>query len=126
MVPQVSPSPTSPIPQGDPLDDSPMRDIVIIERDAHLLGDFHRASARAMPRSIVSRYATAWAERLDQVNPKGPRNGLFFDIETIEKKQTFFHDAHIGNGSALWTSWHFTCVSPTHRRNPCGPGTCAH
>ena len=65
-----------------------------------------------------------------QVNPKGAhmkgaRNGLFFDILTI-KKQTFFHDAHIGNGSALWTSWHFTCVSSTHRRNPCGPGTCAH
>ena len=53
----------------------------------------------------------------------GARNGLFFDIETI-KQQTFFHDAHIDNGSALWTSWHFTCVSPTHRRNPRGPGTC--
>ena len=65
-----------------------------------------------------------------QVNPKvarmkGARNGLFFDIQTI-KKQMFFHDAHIGNGSALWTCWHFTCVSSMHRRNPCGPGTCAH
>ena len=48
----------------------------------------------------------------------------FSNIKDIKNKR-FFHDAHIGNGSALWTSCHFTC-SPTHRRNPCGPGTCAH
>ena len=26
----------------------------------------------------------------------------------LKKKQTFFHDAHIGYGSVVWASWHFT------------------
>ena len=30
-------------------------------------------------------------------------------------------------GAPLWMgSWHFTCVSPKSRTNPCGPETCAH
>ena len=41
-----------------------------------------------------------------QVNPKGARNALFSTFKRF-KKQTFFHNAHIGNGSALWTSLHF-------------------
>ena len=32
------------------------------ERDAQLLVDLRRASAMAIPRTIVSRYATTWAE----------------------------------------------------------------
>ena len=30
-----------------------------------------------------------------------------------------FHVTHIGYGSALWASWHFTCVAPMSRTNPC-------
>ena len=66
---------SQPIPEGEPLDDSlipnsPIRDIVITGRDAQLLGELHRASGMAMPRSMVSLYATAWAESL-----KGTLNG---------------------------------------------------
>ena len=56
--------------QGDllqndsPVPNSPIRDIVITERDAQLLVDLRRASAIAIPRSIVSQYATVWAESL--------------------------------------------------------------
>ena len=50
------------IPEGEPLDDSPLpinpvRDIVITESDKQLLADLRKA-----PRCIISRYATAWAE----------------------------------------------------------------
>ena len=58
---------TQPILQGELLDDSllpnsPIRDIVITERDAQLLAELHRASVMAIPRSIASCHATAWAE----------------------------------------------------------------
>ena len=50
------------IPEGEPLDDSPLpinpvRGIVITERDKQLLADLRKA-----PRCIISRYATTWAE----------------------------------------------------------------
>ena len=54
---------------GHPLDDSPLpnspfRDTVLTERDKQLLAELCRASAMALPRCVVSRYATAWAESL--------------------------------------------------------------
>ena len=54
---------------------------------------------------------------------KWPSTDIFFTtviryIETTERNKRFFHDAYIGYGSALWASWHFTCVSPTNRTNP--------
>ena len=60
---------SQPVPPGDPFDDSPppncsIRDIIITERDKQLLADLRRASAMAIPRCIVSRCATAWADRL--------------------------------------------------------------
>ena len=51
--------------------------------------------------------------------------GCFSTLKRL-KKTNVFHGAHIGYGSALWASWHFTCVSPSNRTNPCGPVTCAH
>ena len=48
-----------------PVPNSPIRDIAITERDAQLLVDLRRAPAMAIPRSSVSRYATAWAESLE-------------------------------------------------------------
>ena len=61
---------SQPVPPSDFLDDSPLpncaiRDIVITERDQQLLDDLRSASAMAIPRCIVSRYATAWAESLE-------------------------------------------------------------
>ena len=55
---------TQPFPQGEAVDDSPLpnspiRDSVIIVRDAQLLGDLPQAYAMATPRSSVSRCATA-------------------------------------------------------------------
>ena len=41
-------------------------DIVFTERDKHLLAELRRASAMALPRCVVSRYATAWAESLER------------------------------------------------------------
>ena len=56
--------------EGDLLDESPLpncsiRDIVLTERDTQVLPELRRASAMALPRCIVSRYATAWAESLE-------------------------------------------------------------
>ena len=48
-----------------PLPNSPIREIVITERDAQLLGDLHRASGMALPRSTVSRYATEFPVSLE-------------------------------------------------------------
>ena len=68
----LSPAPigSQPIPQEDHPDDSPLpnpiRDIAITERGAQLLINFRSASAMAVPRSIVSRCATAWAEILER------------------------------------------------------------
>ena len=61
---------SQPVPQGDLLDDSPLpncpiRDIVLTERDMQVLPELRRASAMALPRCTVSRYATAWAESLE-------------------------------------------------------------
>ena len=41
---------------------------------------------------------------------KGGRNGLFSTFKQLKNKRFFFHDAHIGNGCASKTSWHFTCI----------------
>ena len=71
--PTVPPLVSSPLkgPPGKPLDDSPLpncpiRDIALTERDKHLLTELRRASAMALPRCVVSRYATAWAESLER------------------------------------------------------------
>ena len=58
------------LPQTDALDDSPLPnspigDIATTERDAQLLIDIRRVSPMAIPRSIVSRFATACAESLE-------------------------------------------------------------
>ena len=55
---------------GEPLDDSPLpncpiRDIVLRERDKQLFAELRRAFAMALPRCIVPRCATAWAESLE-------------------------------------------------------------
>ena len=65
-----SPASSQPAPPGDSLDDTPLpscpiRDIVLIERDKQLLAELRRASAMALPRCTVSRYATAWTESLE-------------------------------------------------------------
>ena len=70
--PTLPPIRQQPIPQGDTQDDSPLsnsqiRDIATTERDAQLLGDFRWASSMATPRTLVSRYAPAWAESLEGV-----------------------------------------------------------
>ena len=62
---------SQPVPPGEQLDESPIpispiRDIVITKGDVQLLGDFHRATAMATPRSIVSRCATAWTECFEE------------------------------------------------------------
>ena len=41
----------------------------------------------------------------------------FSTLKRLEKTNVF-HDAHIGNGSALWTSWRFTCVSLNASQEP--------
>ena len=48
-----------------PLPNCPIRNIVLTDRDKHLLSELRRASAMALPRCVVSRYATAWAESLE-------------------------------------------------------------
>ena len=55
---------------GEPLDDSPLpncpiRDVVLTDRDKQLLFELCWASAMALPRCVVSRYAVAWAESLE-------------------------------------------------------------
>ena len=62
---------SQPVPPRDPLDDGPLpncpiRGIVVTERDKQLLADLRRASAMAIPRCIVSRSATSWAESLEE------------------------------------------------------------
>ena len=52
------------------MDDSPLPncsiwDVVLTDRDKQLLSELRRASAMALPRCVVSRYATAWAESLE-------------------------------------------------------------
>ena len=42
--------------------DRPVRGITVRDSDAELLGELCRALAMAIPRCVVSRYATAWAE----------------------------------------------------------------
>ena len=42
--------------------EQPYSGVAIAEHDAQLLADVNRASAGAIPRSIISQYATAWAE----------------------------------------------------------------
>ena len=66
---QHLPQNSQPVP-GEPLDDSPLpncaiRDIVLTDCDKQLLSELRRASAMALPRFVVSRYATAWAESLE-------------------------------------------------------------
>ena len=58
-----------PVPPGAPLDDSPLpncsiRDIALTELDKQLLTDLRLAPAMGLPRCVVSRHATAWAESL--------------------------------------------------------------
>ena len=57
-----------PAPPGDPLDDSPLPnrtiwDITLTERDKQ--AELRRSSAMALPRCVVSRYATAWAKSIE-------------------------------------------------------------
>ena len=47
-----------------PLPNSPVRDVVLTERDK-LLSELRGALAMALPRCVVSRYATAWAQSLE-------------------------------------------------------------
>ena len=65
---QQPPQSSQPVDPGDPLDDSPLncpiRDNTLTERDKQLLPELRQASAMALPRSVVSRHATAWAESL--------------------------------------------------------------
>ena len=67
---QHLPQNSQPVPPGEPLDDSPLpncpsRDVVLTDRDKQLLSELRRASAMALPRCLVSRYASAWAESLE-------------------------------------------------------------
>ena len=67
---QQPPQSSQPMPPGDPLDDSPVpnypsRDITLTERDKQVPVELRRASAMALPRCVVSRYATDWAESLE-------------------------------------------------------------
>ena len=48
-----------------PLPNCPMGDITLSERDKQVLAELRRASAMALPRCTVSRYAAAWAESLE-------------------------------------------------------------
>ena len=52
---------------GEPLDDSPLsiRGVVPTQRDKQVLSKLRLASAMALSRCVVSRYATAWAESLE-------------------------------------------------------------
>ena len=59
-----------PVPPGEPLDDSPLPncpiwDVVLTDRERQLLTELRCASTMALPRCVVSRYATAWAESLE-------------------------------------------------------------
>ena len=67
---QQLPQSSQPVPPGEPLDDSPLPncsigDVVLTGRDKYLLTELRRASAMALPRCVVSRYATAWEESLE-------------------------------------------------------------
>ena len=67
---QQLPQSSQPVPPGEPLDDSPLpncpiRDVVLSDRDKQLLTELRRALAMALPRCVVSRYATTWAESLE-------------------------------------------------------------
>ena len=66
---QQFPQSSQPVPPGEPLDsplpNCPIRDVVLTDRDKHLLGELRLASAMALPRCVVSRYATAWAESFE-------------------------------------------------------------
>ena len=60
---------SQPVHPGEPLDDGPLpncpiRNVVLTDRDKQLLSELRQASAMALPRCVVSRYATAWAESL--------------------------------------------------------------
>ena len=64
---QQLPQSSQPVPPGEPLDDSPLpncpiRDVVLTDRVAP---ELRRSSAMALPRCVVSRNATAWAESLE-------------------------------------------------------------
>ena len=66
----ATPQSLLPVPPGEPLDDSPLpncpiRDVVLTDRDKHLLPKLRRDSAMALPRCVVSRHATGWAESLE-------------------------------------------------------------
>ena len=66
---QQLPQSLKPVPPGEPLDDSPLpncliRDVVLTDRFKHLLTELRRASAMALPRCVVSRCTTTWAESL--------------------------------------------------------------
>ena len=66
----ATPQGSQPVPPGESLDDSPLpncpiRDVGLTERDKQLVTEVRRASAIALPRCVVSRYATAWAESLE-------------------------------------------------------------
>ena len=69
---QQLPQSSQPVPPGEPLDDSPLPncpilDVVRTDRDKFVLTELRRASAMALPRCVVSRYATVWAESLEGV-----------------------------------------------------------
>ena len=69
---------------------------------------------------------------LKRARMKGARNWLFLRHQTTQK--------HVGYGSALWVSWHFTCAfpqrvartlvgqerAPTETSRPPGPDPCGH
>ena len=73
-APQPTPRDDSPAP------DSPVRDIAMRESDTEMLGELRRASAVAIPRCVVSRYATAWErawkERSMVISPGQSRFGI--------------------------------------------------
>ena len=48
-----------------PLPNCPIRDTILTEKDTQVVPELRRASAMALWRCIVSRYATAWAESLE-------------------------------------------------------------
>ena len=65
---QQLPQGSQPVPPGEPLDGSSLlnchfRDVVLTDRDKQLLIELRRASAMALPRCVVSR----WAESLEGV-----------------------------------------------------------
>ena len=60
----------SQFPPGEPLGVSPLpnrpiRDIALTKQNKQLLTELRRASVMPLPRCVVSRYATAWAESLE-------------------------------------------------------------